>query len=109
MKAEKKLFILLLCVAAAGCHKKTDDTNLTTCQKVGMIEYCPPPDNCNDYMIVFDTDQLDKKYYKPDHLPDDFKINNLQIEVTYRITEEKHNCGFGGDVPVIHIIKIRKL
>jgi hypothetical protein len=109
MKAKKILFVIVLCAAVAGCNKKTDDTNLTTYKKEGTVKYYPPPDNCNDYMIVFDIGQSNEKYYKPDNLSDDFKIDNLQIEVTYRISEEKHNCGFGGYIPVINIIKIKKI
>jgi hypothetical protein len=108
MTMKKILFAILLCATVAGCNEKMDDTNLKTYKKEGMIKYCPPPDNCNDYMIVIDIDQY-TKYYKPDNLPDKFKIDNLQIEVTYHITEEKHNCGFGGYVPVINITKIKKI
>jgi heat shock protein HslJ len=75
----------------------------------GIVEYCPPPDNCNDFMIDFSPDSEYRKFYKPDKLPEEFKIDKLKVKVTYRLNREKYNCGFGGDVPVINVLKIDKL
>jgi hypothetical protein len=86
---------------------EAENVNAEIFEKDGMIKYCPPIDHCNDYMIIFEINQFEK-YYKPDRLSNDFKIDGLRVKVTYRISEEKHNCGFGGYVPVIEILKIRR-
>jgi ssDNA-binding Zn-finger/Zn-ribbon topoisomerase 1 len=87
-------------VSALGCDKY--ETKAT-------IKYSPPFDGCGDYMIKVETDQTYTKYYKPDNLPDEFKIDNLPIEVTFSITEEKYDCKINGIHSIIHIKKIRKL
>jgi hypothetical protein len=82
--------------------------------KSGVIMFFPPPDNCNDYIFRTHRDEVRLDYYKPDNLPDEFKTSpvhtdSIPVEIAYRMTGEKHNCGFGGYVPIIHIIKIKKL
>ena len=72
-----------------------------------IVKYTPPGDHCNAYMIVIYENGFDK-YYKPDRLSKQFEVGNLKVEVTYRLTEKIHNCGFGGYVPIINIIKIQK-
>jgi hypothetical protein len=64
---------------------------------------------------------IDNKSYKPDTLPDEFlphiqNERNVQVKVTYRISDKKHVCGTGipgeslkREMPIIHIIKIEKL
>jgi hypothetical protein len=95
---------LCVCIGVAGCQEARDADSLTTITKTGVINYYPPPDNCNDYMI-----EIENQLYKPDSLSDEFKLDNLQVNVTYRISEKKHNCGFGGYVRIINIIKIKKV
>ena len=99
--------ILFVLTSAFTCGKEKEE-DPTIYVEIGVIKYMPPPDNCNDYMIIFEKDDQ-IKYNKPDNLSDDYKIDGLQIKVTYRKTEEKHNCGFGGYVPIINIIKIENL
>ena len=106
MSTKQILSIICLCAVITGCN--ADDSDEATYIKDGIIRYVPPPDSCDDYMIVFEIDQFEK-YFKPDNLSDDFKVDGLRVRVTCRITEEKHNCGFGGYVPIIHIIKIKKI
>lgn len=74
--------------------------------QVCSIYYFRPPDTCDDYIIIRDT-----KTYKPMYLSDDFKLDTLPLSVSviYCISDIKHNCGFGGDIPVINIIKIMKI
>lgn len=108
----KKIFLKLMLVTAlaagiittGGCSKDASDTVAQT----GIVKYMPPPDNCNDYMIVIEKEEsLD--YYKPDNLPNEFKTDELPVKLTFRKTEKIHNCGFAGNVPVINIINIHKL
>jgi hypothetical protein len=95
-----------LCVfmTMAGCSK---DSTLVT--QTGMIIYDQSDDGCGPagggvYMFV-----ADRKWYKPDQLAEKYEVDTIQVEITYRMTEETHNCGFGGYVPVIHIVKIKEL
>jgi hypothetical protein len=96
-------------IGSCGENGKASGTNTDVFVENCIIQYIPPPDNCNTYMIVIEQeDPVYNKYYKPDHLPDQFKVDSLNVKVTFSMSEEKHNCGFGGDVPVINIIKIEK-
>ena len=97
--------LLLLMGWFSGCHKE----DATILEGNCIIKHMPPPDNCNDYMIIFEKDVPENNIlYKPDKLSEEFKVDNLHIKLTYRITEDKYNCSFGGYVPVINIIKIQK-
>jgi len=81
-----------------------NDENVATYKSVGIIKYVDPLDNCGAYMFI-----ADDRYYKPDNLPDEYKVDELQVEISYQMTDLTHNCGFGGYKPVIKIIKIKKL
>ena len=43
------------------------------------------------------------------HLQEAFKQDDLQVKVTYTVTDKEHNCDFIRYKPIIHIIKIKKL
>ncbi|MDR0540931.1 MAG: hypothetical protein LBH19_01825 [Dysgonamonadaceae bacterium] len=93
--------VLLLAGTAVACEEKETSDGYV---KTGIVKYFPPPDNCNDYMIV-----VGDSIYKPDKLDEKYKVDNCEVQITYRMSGEKHNCGFGGDVPCINILKIEKL
>ena len=99
------LSVLSTCLTA-GCdnNHKDEEYPENSITKNGIIKYYPPPDNCNDYIIL-----IDDEIYKPDYLQEAFKQDDLQVKVTYTITDKEHNCGFIRYKPVIHIIKIKKL
>ena len=61
-------------------------------------------DNCV-YTIAMDS----KAFYTVDELDDDFNENNLRVKISYKVTEEGSSCGFGGYLPKIEIITIKKI
>jgi hypothetical protein len=113
IKFKKNNFMIPMCVCllCLSCGNKSEaDRNGQSLEAIGMIEYTLPEDNCGAYMFVIQYENPDHfRLYKPDKLPDKFKTDKLQVKVTYRETEKKHHCGFGGDVPVIEIITIEKI
>ena len=101
----KKILFLFAVFAFLQCSKYDGDIKLANC----TIKYMGFVDSCDDYMIVIENeDPVRDIYYKPYKLKNDFKVENLQVKIKYILTEERHNCGFGGYVPIIHIIKIKK-
>jgi len=90
--------LLLLLTGITNCEN--DDKDMVT----GSVLYFAPPDNCNDYMI-----KIDNKIYKPKTLENQYKVDGLKVRLSYRITNEQWNCGFGGYQTVIEILKIEKL
>jgi hypothetical protein len=72
-----------------------------------MVRHTPAVDHCDAYMIYIDEPKR-KRWYKPDNLSSEFEEDSLKVSVSYYITEQTHNCGFGGYKPVIHIINIEK-
>jgi len=62
---------------------------------------------CYTYVIIIENDR-NKIQYKPDHLPDNLKVDNLPVKIKYIITEETYLCGFSGFIPIMKIIEIEK-
>ena len=106
----KNLFITLsitICFSFFHCNEEKDKQ--TPIQEVftenATIHYDKSGiDNCV-YGITMDS----KAFYTVDELDDDFNENNLRVKISYKITEEELNCGFGGYLPKIEIITIRKI
>ncbi|MCL2072864.1 MAG: hypothetical protein FWH18_03005 [Marinilabiliaceae bacterium] len=102
----KYIAVLLIFVESFSC-KKWENAELFT--ENGIVKYISGPDTCDDYMILIKQEKSDLMlYYKPNNLPENFKEDNLYVNVKFSISEKKHNCGFGGYVSVIYIIKIQK-
>ncbi|MDR2928408.1 MAG: hypothetical protein LBV41_09475 [Cytophagaceae bacterium] len=90
-------------------EKKLSDENTDVFEENCIVKYMPHPDNCNDYMIVVENENpVYNTEYKPEQLPDEFKVDNLRVKVKFSISDKKHNCGFGGYASVVNIIKIEK-
>ena len=103
------IFSFLLLFLFSQCSKNDSENNKNPEWVNCTIKDMTFIDSCNDYMIVIEYDDpVHNIYYKPDKLSDNFKVDNLSVKVKYIITEKTHNCGFGGDVPIISIIKIEK-
>ncbi len=66
----------------------------------GIVE----ADGCSWLVQVDDTHS-----YHPDVLDIAFQHDQLNVKVTYQLTQEKFICGiFLTEIPVIHIVKIEK-
>ena len=107
MKTKMILFTmsaLFFLAGEIGCEKKSEDLT-----KEATIKYLPPEDNCGSFMVVVGTpEEITSLWYKPDNLPDKFKIDNLKVQITYTVTDRKHSCGFGGYKPIIIIQTIKE-
>lgn len=47
------------------------------------------------------NDHIQYHFYKPVNLSADYEIDTLAVRFACDSTEDKHNCGFGGSIPVI--------
>ena len=82
-----------------GCKEESTSSNLMT----GLIQYFPPPDNCNDYVV-----RVEDKLYYPVNLAEEFRQDSLTVQLSFDVTDSVHNCGFGGSIPVIKVLTIKK-
>lgn len=101
------LILFILCTFLS-CDKEEDSKPGEVIHATGTIVSRYGLDTCDAYMIEIVEGDGFTRSYKPDTLPKKFKVDGLSINVKYQITEERHSCGFGGYVPVIHIVKISK-
>ena len=85
LKLSTLLSAIALIVISFSCKKEVTTTN-------GIILYMAPPDNCNDYIIKTD----DGAFYKPSSLNNDFKVDSLLVEFSFKTSDLTHSCGFGG-------------
>lgn len=112
MKTRTFLFTaiaILMLIMVMGCEKELPENTIT---EKGIIFYDDAVDSCgNVYMLkVIDEDNEHySRWYKPDNLPNKYKVDNLLVKIIYSITDRTHNCGFGGETPIIIIHKISKL
>lgn len=95
------LLLLFLMTSLTSCEKDNNKTELQLTD--GIIIYMAPPDNCNDYII-----RTGNYLYKPSVLNSNFAIDSLLIRFAYDSTENGHNCGFGGSIPIINLTHIEK-
>jgi hypothetical protein len=94
-------------VIAASCDKDNEPEWLTSKAKItytGLIAV----DGCG-WMITLPNNKI----YKPEDLPEEFMINDLEVMITYKILKETYRCGFTppGTPPhqMIRIDKIEKI
>ena len=74
------------------------------------VRYYDPIDNCGAYMIELES-TINTQYgllLKPENLKNKYKEDGLQVVLTYTTTDDVHDCGFGGQVAVIHLNCIKK-
>jgi len=45
--------------------------------------------------------------FEADYLPDEFKVNNTRATITFRLTGESRQCGFG-EALVVEVLTIKK-
>ena len=111
MKIMKTIIINLsiaICFSFFHCNEKKDERPVDerpVFTENATIHYDKKGiDNCV-YTIAMDS----KAFYTVDELDDDFNENNLRVKISYKIIEEELNCGFGGYLPKIEIITIKKI
>lgn len=95
------LFLLFSCKKDRSCVCNTE-----TGFKDATILYTGPVegDGC-DWVVKIGDDQ----YYHPDTLGSEFKQNELNVKICYKLATDKFHCGLAGiGMPVIHVLGIRK-
>lgn len=110
-------FVLGMLALCWGCDKDNDKPCVipegAVTEKFKVL-YAAPPDNCNDFVLVVEKLDEDGKlisftrFYKPNTLPAEFQKDGMFVVVTYTVSNDTHNCDFGGYVPVINVHHIRK-
>ncbi len=111
MRMKKKMILftviaILIMNGGIGCEKT--DTNAIKTE--ATIKNIPIEDNCGDYMVlVGNINDVSARWYKPENLSEEYKIDNLFVRITYSLTDKKYNCGFGGYKPIIIIHKIERM
>ena len=93
---------ITLMMISISCKKDEENNSLNL--KDGIILYMPPPDNCNDYVIK----TSDNLWYKPSTLGNDYKTDSLLISFDFDSTDNFHDCGLGGSIPVVDLTHIEK-
>jgi hypothetical protein len=105
--------ILLLLASAFTCGNEEEKEQCEQCiTETGTMMLNPEPHLCGEYeyfIAIPSPNSVPFKVYLPDNLPNEFKSDNLSVQVTYLLTDEIQHCGFSGRTPVINVIKIVKL
>ena len=61
-------------------------------------------DNC-----LYTIKTEDKEFYTTNRLPASYSENSFEAKITYKLTEERGDCGFGGFLYKIEILELMKL
>jgi len=96
------LFVLL---TGSGLACKKENGDPVNKKLVNAIVLGTPPvevDGCGWILKV------DSVLYSPDNLPDQFKVNNLNVNVSYQVITRFSPCGWGNNISVVHIDEISK-
>lgn len=101
------LLLCLLCMGFTACQKNTyyEDRDPNQLEDTATIldTGSPALDGCGWLVKVGNTS------YSPDNLPNDFKINNIQVNIKYIISDTKFSCGFAGSgYNFIHLVDIKR-
>lgn len=100
MKKYNLLLIVLLLFA--GCTSDDSDNTITQTATITIDAF--EVDNC---MYTIKTES--KEFFTTDHLIGDYSETTFDARITYRVTEEKGNCGFAGSLSKIKILKLVEL
>ena len=107
LKAPMKFLLIAFIFTGISCSK---EKSCEACigqviEKDAMIidTGSPAVDGCS-WLVKIDSSHI----YHPDVLDSSFKQHQLQVKITYDITGEKFLCSFRAQIPIIHVIDIRK-
>ncbi len=99
--------LALLLSATIGCEKETIPKEAIT--QEAKIFFDGAIDSCGGvYMIQIKSNKF-PKWYKPNNLPKEYQIDGINVQITYTLTNEFYQCGFGGKKEIINIHKIKRL
>jgi len=106
-KMKEIIPLILALFIISSCDK--DDEPIWK-KSPATVSYSGPiaVDGCG-WLIILPNNEV----YKPENLPEEFMINDLEVDITYKILEETFRCGFTppGTPPhqVIKIDRIKKI
>ena len=99
----KKLILLLLVIFVfVSCDSDDSDDPITKNATILIDEI--EVDNCL-YTIKTESNE----FFTTDSLPGEYSEDNFEARITYHITEERGNCGFGSALNKIKILKLVEL
>ncbi|MCJ8208925.1 hypothetical protein MUY27_04340 [Mucilaginibacter sp. RS28] len=105
-KSLLSIAIILFVFILAGCKK---DSNYLVADAIIKDAGLPAADGCG-WLIQTVADD----WFQAENLPEKFKVNNLQIHMTYTLTGKRYTCGWVAPTPqnpgspVINIHSIEK-
>src|SRR5690606_13411834 len=96
----KRLSLLLLIIfIVVSCHSDDSDDPITKNATIFIDE--SEVDNCW-YTIKTESNE----FFTTDNLPGEYSEDNFEARITYQITAERGDCGFGGVLVKIKILKL---
>ena len=101
----KKIILLTSFVLfIVGCEKN-DQNNREIITENAIVYYRP---NSGAECIL--TLRTERNYsYALENINTEFKEDELQVKISYYITDEVFDCGFGGNLNIIEIVNIEKI
>jgi hypothetical protein len=106
-KREMRIILLLFLIVSISCSKENSCEECIPSNTIinAQVRWTGPVagDGC-DWSIVTDANE----HFHPDNLTDEFKQDQLQVQLTYTLTNDKFLCGWGVQMPVIHLLSIKK-
>ena len=101
--------VMLISLAALSC-KKNNSTKWITANATIINEGDVAADGCGWLVKI---NRPDSSIYSPINLATAYKVNNLQVNITYQILTDKLACGglpepLDGGLTEIQVIAIRK-
>ena len=96
----KKVSVILLLLIFFSCKKQKD----ISANGVVLDSGDPAADGCSWIIRINGTNEE----YHPDILTDQFKQNNLPVQVNYTLTPNYFTCGWGARLRIIHILSIQR-
>lgn len=103
LKRTLKAAMIITLITACSKEKCDNNDHLKATAATVIDGGSPALDGCGWLIRVDNTD------YSPDNLPENFKINNIKVDIVYSVSERKFACGFNGNGPnFIHLYEIKR-
>ena len=102
----KNMFLILITLLfTTGCSEEETKQQENLVTENATIYYDSSGiDNC---IYTFKTDS--NNFYTIENLNEEFRQNNLRVNISFRETDNTMNCGFSGSLTIIQIETIEKI
>ena len=99
----KNMFLILsVFLFITGCSE--EDTNQLATENATIYYDSSGIDNCI-YTIKTDSNN----FFTIENINEEFRQNNLRVNISFRKTDNTMNCGFSGNLTIIQIETIEKI